>query len=263
MRHLGIIIWTLLVFLGISAKAQEKEGIVFDSYTAQRVSRVYIYNTANDAMKYNNSRGEFSIDAKAGDTLIAVAKGYHPDTMIVRQTPVLIVKLNRATIWLDEVSIMARRSPAEVLENRKEDFRDAYRKGDPGSIFSVGPSGAGISIDALFSLLSREGKNARYLQELIQREYENNLIDSRFTPDLVKSLTRLNGGALQDFMQQYRPSYFFIQQANDYAMARYVQESYESYRKNPHAYRLPPLPKLLSPEDSLGRPGDTEPNLRP
>lgn len=241
----------------MALKAQEKEGIVFDNYTTQRVPRVYIYNTANDAMKYNDKRGEFKLAATVGDTLIAVAKGYHPDTLIVKDSPVIIFKLNRATIWLDEVSIIARKSPREILESRKQEYRDAYRKGDPGSIFSTGPTGSGISIDALFSLLSREGKNARYLQELIQREYENNVIDSRFTADVVRSLTNLSGTTLDDFMQQYRPSYFFIQQASDYALGRYIQSSYDSYRRNPGIYRLPPLPKLLLPTDSLSQPDDT------
>lgn len=237
------IIVSLFTFI-FFAHAQEREGIVFDSYTKQRIARVYIYNTANDEMKYNDKRGEFAIKSNPGDTLIAIVKGYHADTLIVKKDPVIIFNLQRSTIWLDEVSIIAKRSPAEILEDRKREYSSAYRKGNPGNLLSAGPTGAGLSIDALYSLLSRQGKNARFLQELIQREYENNIIDSRFTQALVKRLTSLTGVALEDFMQQYRPSYHFITQANDYELGKYVQSSYTMYRKNPNAYRLQPLPRV-------------------
>lgn len=243
---------SLLLLIGhYTLFAQEREGIVFDNYTKQRVARVYIYNTANDSMRYNNRRGEFSIKANVGDTLIALVKGYHPDTLVVRRNkPILIFNLNRSTIWLNEVTILARKSPQQLLEERKEEFSSAYRNGDVGNLLSVGPTGAGLSIDALYSLLSRRGKNARFLQELIQREYENNVIDSRFTPAMVKRLTNLTGTALEDFMQQYRPSYHFVMQANDYQLGKYIQSSYNQYRKNPGMFRLPDLPKAdLKPEE--------------
>lgn len=241
------ILTTILVLLFIGTtflSAQEREGIVFDSYTKQRVPRVYIYNTANDAMKYNNKRGEFAIEAQPGDTLIAIVKGYYSDTLIVKNQPTIVFNLNRSTIWLNEVSIVAKRSPQEILEERKREYNTAYRNGDPGDLLSVGPTGAGLSIDALYSLLSRRGKNARFLQELIQREYENNVIDTRFTQITVKRLTNLSGVALEDFMHQYRPSYHFIMQANDYELGKYIQSSYNLYRKNPSAYRLQSLPKV-------------------
>ncbi|QNL50717.1 hypothetical protein H8S90_03715 [Olivibacter sp. SDN3] len=235
----------VLLFIGTTdLYAQEMEGIVFDTYTKQRVPRVYIYNMANDEMRYNNKRGEFSIKANPGDTLIAVVKGYHSDTTVVHsEKPVIIFNLSRATIWLDEVSIVARRSPQQILEERKRDYSSAYKEGNPGSLFSAGPTGAGLSIDALYSLLSRRGKNARFLQDMIQREYENNVIDARFTQAVVRQLTNLSGGALEDFMQQYRPTYHFIMQANDYELGKYIQSSYNMYRKNPGAYRLQPLPR--------------------
>lgn len=126
---------SLLLLQILSAQAQEKEGIVFDSYTKQRIARVYIYNTANDEMTYNNKRGEFNINANQGDTLIALVKGYHPDTLVIKKEPVIIFRLNRATIWLNEVSVVAKRSPAEILEERKEEYNTAYSRGSPAASY--------------------------------------------------------------------------------------------------------------------------------
>lgn len=243
MKRIGVYFCILLLCtLAEVATAQTViEGIVFDTHTQQRISRVYIYNTANDNGGYNNTRGEFNIDASPGDILIAAAKGYYPDTLIVSDKRIVLFNMVRSTIWLNEVSVIARRSPEERLEANRREYSTAYSKGDAGSIFSTGPTGAGLSIDALYTLISREGKNSRKLQEIIERDYRETVIDYRFTPDFVSSVTGLRGETLTDFMRQYRPSYFFVLSANDYNLAFYIRSSLVRYRQNPAALRLPPL----------------------
>lgn len=240
-----LLISSSLWILCTQLQAQEMEGVVFDKSTKQRVPRVYVYNMANDDMTYNDKRGEFSIKGALGDTLIAVAKGYYADTMVIRNSKTAVFNLQRSTIWLNEVSIVARKSPSEILNQRKQEFGKAYREGEVGNVLSTAPmGGAGLSIDALYSLLSRRGKNARHLQELIEREYENNVIDTRFTPEMVSGITNLKGTALHDFMQQYRPTYFFVTQANDYTLGQYIRDSYRRYKQNPNSRRLQTLPKV-------------------
>ena len=242
-ERIRIFLCGMLCIVGHFAVAQTTiEGIVFDTHTKQRISQVYVYNTENDNGGYNNTRGEFTIDASAGDILIAAAKGYYPDTLVVSDKKVVLFNMTRSTIWLDEVSVIARRSPEERLEENKREYSTAYSGGNAGSIFSTGPTGAGLSIDALYKLISREGKNSRRLQEIIERDYRESVIDYRFTPDLVRSVTGLRGETLIDFMRQYRPSYFFVLSANDYNLAFYIRSSLARYRPNPAAHRLPPFP---------------------
>lgn len=219
------------------------EGIIYDAQTNQRVSKTYIYNTANDDGTYNNLKGEFRLTAKPGDVLIAAAEGYYPDTLVVPQAKTVYFRLERSSIWLKEVSIMGRRNPAQDLEQKKQDYRTAYRKGTPGSLLSIGPTGAGLSIDALYALISREGRNARFLQEIIERDYRNAVIDYRYTRTLVKNVTGIDDRYLEDFMVQYRPSYYFILSASEYSLAYYIKQSFQQYRRNPAAYRLPRLPQ--------------------
>lgn len=240
MKKLGLIL--LCVFYSGLLLAQEGvNGIVYDQNTKQRIAKVYIYNTNNDTGTFNNLRGEFQLEVSPGDILIAATEGYYPDTLTVKDEKTILLYLKRSSIMLREVSIIARRSPQEVLEQKKEDYNTAYRNGDPGPLLSVGNSGAGLSIDALYSLISRKGKNARYLQEIIERDYQDDIIDYRFTPEMVRSNTGLKGEALNDFMLQYRPSYYFVLASNDYSLALYIRSSYEEYKKNPKARRLPPL----------------------
>ncbi len=244
------LVFFLLLLLQVvyHANAQERtlDGVVFDRDSKQRVTRVYIYNLRQHKGFYNNIKGEFVTKAAPGDTLVAATEGYAVDTLTVRSQPTLVFYLKRTSIRLREVVITDTiRNPAERLKRIKEQYRDIYRKGDPQDLLSAGGSnglgGAGLGIDALYSLLSKEGKNARYLQEIIERDYRDMMINYRYTRTLVKSATGISDEKLDDFMQQYRPSYNFILQANDYVLIRYIKESYKQYLKDPEAYRFPPL----------------------
>jgi hypothetical protein len=106
---------------------------------------------------------------------------------------------------------------------------------------SNGGGGAGLSINALYSLLSREGRNARQLQKIIERDYRDAMIEYRFTRTLINRVIGISGSKLLDFKQQYKPGYYFIIQANDYELIEYIKKSYASYLDNPAAYRLQPL----------------------
>lgn len=241
-------IYTLLCFLiwisGSRVFAQtEVQGIVFDKTTKQRISRVFVYNAANDEGGYNNTKGEFFVKASPGDVLIAASEGYFPDTLVVSNKSTLVFNLKRSSIRIQEVSIMARRNPDDMLREQQREYSTIYSKGSGGSLLSVGPTGSGLNIDALYSLISREGKNARRLQEIIERDYREAVIDFRFTPELVEHTTGLEGEALKDFMRQYRPSYFFVLGSNDYNLVIYIKSSFAQYKRNPYVERLPPLPK--------------------
>jgi len=235
-------LWVLCLFCALHSNAQETtvEGIVLDIETKQRISRVFIYNTQNDEGGYNNTKGEFSITAKPGDILIAASEGYFPDTIQVTGRRTLIFQLRRSSIRIPEVSIILRRNPEEVRKEKQEEYSTAYTKGR-SPLLTVGPSGAGLSIDALYKLISREGKNARRLQEILERDYRESVIDYRFTPELVGRTTGLEGEQLRDFMLQYRPTYYFILSSSEYDLVFYIRKSFVQYQRNPHARQLPPL----------------------
>jgi hypothetical protein len=158
-------------------------------------------------------------------------------------SPVLIFKLKKEFIYIDPVVIVAKKSPAQILESRKEEFNKAYRLADPGDYLSVGPTGAGLSIDAVYNYFSREGKNARRLTRLIQEEYESNIIDMYFSKELVHKTLGLEGEILDNFMVRYRPSYEFVISSDPIQMVKYIKSKYEFFK---HAPDIKPLIDLNS-----------------
>lgn len=228
--------------------AQEKkvQGIVFDQTDKQRLTRVYIYNTRTNTGFYNTTKGEFTTIAQPGDTLVAALQGYGVDTLSIRSQNTVLFYLKRTSIQIQEVPVTdSLLSPADKLAENKKTYGDIYRKGNTKDIFTTGGSnnagGAGLSITTLYNLLSREGRNARFLQKIIERDYREAMISYRYTASLVSQTTGLAGDKLEDFMLQYRPAYNFVIEANDYELIRFIKGSYQTYLKNPDANRLPPL----------------------
>lgn len=247
MKKLFCILLAISLFGG-KLLAQEKtvQGIVFDQDSKQRLSRVYIYNTNTSKGFYNNSKGEFTTTASQGDVLLAALQGYRADTISVGSQNTLIFYLKRTSIQLKEVRILdTLKNPKDKLKETQKEYKDAYSKGDVKDAFTSGggngAGGAGLSITTLYNLLSKEGRNARQLQKIIERDYNEAMINYRFNPVLVSEVTGLQGDKLTDFMQQYRPGYNFVIEANDYQLIAFIKTSYQKYLQNPAAYRLPPL----------------------
>ena len=177
---------------------------------------------------------------------MAALQGYRVDTLTVGSQNTVLFYLKRSSIQLKEVQINdSLKNPKEQLKETREDFNKAYRLGTVKDIFSTGGSnnaaGAGLSINAIYTLLSKEGKNARQLQKIIERDYRQAMISYRYSPSIVNRVTGMKTEKLLDFMQQYRPSYNFVVEANDYQLVEFIKSSYQKYLQNPAAYRLQPL----------------------
>lgn len=235
--------------LKLSAQTGSVQGFVIDKDSKLRLAKVYIYNSKKDEGIYNTSKGEFRINAVPGDTLFAVLQGYAVDTVVLKGTQAIYFQLKSLGINLQEVSITGKKlTPQEQYQQRLKEYKYKLDRGSSKDILSVGSGGAGLGIDAIYNLLSREGKNARHLQKILERDYKESIIDYRFRPDYVKSILQLSDTETIDFMEQYRPTYDFVLTATDYAFVVFLRNSYASYKRNPAAFRLQPLPKVIVKE---------------
>lgn len=220
------------------------EGIVYDEESKDRLGRVQIYNPRTHQRIFNNAKGEFRLEVEPTDTLVFIKDGFLADTLAVPHNQILVLSMLRDFRYIETVKVNARRSPIEIYEESKRVYRDAYNLADPGSLISVGPTGAGLSINAIYNLLSKEGRNARRFTAYMQQVYEDNVVDSIFTPDLVYNLLGLEGDQLQNFMIRYRPSYAFATRASHYQLTQYIKSKYNMFKILPDLRPLPELPKV-------------------
>lgn len=221
------------------------KGFVIDKTSKQRLAKVYIYNSHTDEGLYNNNKGEFSTLASVGDTLFAVLEGYGLDTVIYKGNNAIYFQLRSLAVQLREVAIIGSSvTPRERYDKTLKEYKYATERGSSKDLLNLSNSGVGLGIDAIYNLLSRKGRNARHLQEILERDYKEQIIDFRFNAVFVGRALRLKGFELEDFMQQYRPSYDFVLTASDYAFIVFLKNNYATYRRNPNTFRLKSLPKI-------------------
>ncbi|WGQ07888.1 hypothetical protein QG516_15105 [Pedobacter gandavensis] len=249
MKRLGLFL--LLSFLSFKIFAQQPvvQGFVIDKESKLRLAKVYVYNSSKDEGIYNNPKGEFSIKASVGDTLFAVLQGYALDTLVYKGQKAVYFQLKSLGINLREVAIIGEKyTPQQRHELSLKEYKYALDKGKAKDLLNLGTGGVGLGIDAIYNLLSRDGKNARHLQQILEKDYKEAIIDYRFKPEYVKRVLHIGDYEAADFMQQYRPTYQFALTASDYAFIVFLKNSYASYKRNPAAFRLKPLPKLTVDE---------------
>ena len=246
-RHRFWMRWVMvsLFFLrGALVFAQDKqlEGIVFDKDTRERLARISILNLNTRSLWYNDLKGEFKIDARPGDRVVFSKEDYLPDTIVIKNTESMVVYMQRSAIMLREVTIRdSLHTPMQRLLATKREYNKAYGSRAFSNPFSTAPGGgAGLSLDALYNSLSRSGQNAQHLQELIQSDYEQNVIDYRFSRSFVANITKLKDQDLSEFMRRYRPSYFTVTNDTEYEFVVYIRTSLRRFLKNKKANAAPP-----------------------
>jgi hypothetical protein len=219
------------------------EGVVYDNDTKDRIARTNIINTTTGKSFYNNLKGEFKVDAKPGDQLVFLRVDYKADTLTVKNTENLAVSMQRLAIPLKEVTIRdSLFTPYQKLQATHKAFSKAYGSSAyDGFLSTPSGGGAGLSIDALWNSLSREGRNAKHLQGLIQSDYQQNVIDYRFSRSYVGNITKLKDQELTDFMIRYRPGYYTVTTYSEYEFITYIRNNLRRYLRNKRTRALQPL----------------------
>jgi len=239
--------WLSICLLALSVKAfsQEKTmaGIVFDKSNKFRVAKVVIKNLTSGESVYDNLNGVFSINAVTGDELVFSKADYYDDTVKIESHIPIAVYMTKPPNQLKEVTIRdTALSPEKKLAAAKKEYSRAYGHLADRNLLSIGGTGgAGLSIDALWNTFSREGKDAAQLRADVERDYKEDVIDYRFNRKLVSRITGLQDKKLTDFMQKYRPGYYFVTNATDYEFISSIKTNYKRYLRNPQGRTLPSL----------------------
>jgi len=218
------------------------EGLVFDATTKDRIAVVYITNMRTGESMYNSLNGTFKVASKPGDLLVFSKMDYFNDTARVTGTEAIVVYLKRTGITLKEVNIYdTLSSPKSIMAKNRSTYSKAYGSLANRDLLSLGSSGVGLSIDALYNVFSKEGRNATRLRGILDQDYKQNTIDYRFNRTFVGRITGLKGAQLTDFMTKYRPGYYFINSASEYEFIASIRTNLKRYLRNPTTLALPSL----------------------
>lgn len=233
----------LAMTIGASfAQEKEVEGIVFDKDTRYRLTRVNIKNLRTNISIYNTTKGEFKLSVKEGDKIVAAISGYRLDTITYNKQSAILFYLQRLAIPLQEVVVKdSVLSARKRYEEMRKQFNSLNRLGNNQDLLAIGSGSVGLSIDALWSAFSKEGKNARRLMDVMERDYKNNFIDEKFNKTLITKVTGLKGDKLEVFILNYRPSYYFVYGASEYDLVSYIKMAFIRFNNHPYIENLSDL----------------------
>lgn len=238
----GLLLCFLLICNRCFCQDKTVAGIVFDNDSKSRIATVNVSNITTGISIYNNLKGEFKIAAKQGDLLVFTRLGYHPDTTKIGNDLPQAIYMERLAIQLKEVTIHdSTLTPEQRLELTKQDYTKIYGSLAYRNFLSTSSGGAGLSIDALWNSISRSGRNAAHLRELIQQDYEQEVIDYRFNRTFVGNITGLKDQKLTEFMFRYRPGFYTTLNASEYEFVAMIRANFRRYLRNKRTYSLPPL----------------------
>jgi hypothetical protein len=158
------------------------------------------------------------------------------------------ISLQVSVTELKEVRIMPRNYRQDSLQNR-EDYAKIFNFRKPG-LRTVTPQsqyGAAVGFDVneiINAFRFRRNRSILSFQKRLVSQEQEKFVDHRFSKALVRRLTAADGEELDNFMQVYRPPYFFAIAAAEYDFQKYIKDSYDRFKKG-----LPPLPILLQEEE--------------
>lgn len=221
MEKINILLVFLLVYT-TSLSAQNLKGTVYELNGNQGVSQVEVTNLRTAQSVYTDEKGDFTISTNKDDLLSFSYPGYRIDTVMITDFDfkrVYLTPLENMNI-LTEVEIQGMSDQRLAEEIKKA-------KGESRAVSTIHSGGIAISPSRLFG---KSAKDARKRYELLILEQQNRLILKKFNPILITSLTPLKGRDLDLFMVKYKPSYSFVNSADDEQLNLYIMDSYKKYK---------------------------------
>lgn len=198
-------------------------GTVYERSARYGMSGVSVMSNSG-AGTVTDSLGHYSIKLPITDSISFSWQGKPTQKFPVKDIPFnrpFDMSLHVDIKVLQTVEIKQNSYRVDSMLNREE-----YRKVfdfSPNYIVS-GNGGAGVSIDALFSM--RKIKRMEAFRAKLEKIEQDKYIDHRFNVTLVKKITGLKSPALDSFMLEYRPTYEMLQNfETEYQYLEYIKEN--------------------------------------
>ena len=236
MSTVRIYIILFFALAALPAAAQYKvQGTVLDSSRTFPLEAVSVLST-NGRGTITNAQGFYTLDASDKDSIWFSYLGKPTQKFPVAKIQNLSqfdIALQVNIPVLTEIKLRPRNYRQDSLQNRL-DYQKVFdfRRPNVESMTSIGPGGAGIDINELIRVFQfKKNKSMMRFQERLLQQEQEKYIEYRFSPQLVRRLTGLEGEELKTFMQQYRPPYEFVLYSREYDFQLYIKESYKKYQR--------------------------------
>lgn len=232
----------------LTIKKGSVKGIVIDETSQTLLVGVNIVNLTEVKGTATDGKGEFELQAKAGDTLHLSYLGFK--SVKVRVTNDWINRIEKSTISLTETALALEEVVLNELkltgyleiDIKQVVVNDNYRYRIPGlkSGYEVGKRQPGAiskvlgsifnPLDFLYNTFNKKGRQMRKLKQMKQDDAIRNTLAQRFDRDMLTALLQVPKADLDEIITQCNYSKEFIDTANDLQVLDAISECYEEYK---------------------------------
>jgi len=209
-------------------------GTIADREDGAPLSGVVIQNLSREQATTSDSRGAYQIAARKGDSLSFTYLGYYSVRIIMPDDKDVYrrVVLNKKMFSLNEVRIRPGWTPYQLDSiERRNTYRLSLDRKKETSVMSP--------VSMLAENISRKSRQRWQFQKNFARWESQKFIDTRYTPELVTSLTGLTGDSLAAFINAYPMAEDYARSASDMEIKMWIRYNYRAWVKHPYVPSLP------------------------
>jgi len=230
-----------IIFLYCSAIAfgQKMAGRITDKETGEPLFPVLVTNLLTRVSVLSDENGGYSIEAKAGEFVAFTFISYKAQQKKVPAsigTAEVDVQLQSVSILLDEAVINS------LTKYQKDSIQRQTLYQRP---LAAQRASFMSPVSALAEVFSKKSKQTFRFQKNFYNLETQQFVDSRYTPELVQTLTKLTGDTLAHFMNSFVMPYDYARTATDLELKMWIRSHYREYMKEEKFRQIPAIKDSL------------------
>jgi len=237
-----LFLYVCLMCCSVVLQAQQLSGIISNREEGSPISGVFIDNNTRGTASVSNEDGAYHITAQPGDIVIFSLMGYDTVRITVQAAAsdnmIRNISMQRAVFTLDEVQVNSRYTPYQLDSmERRRTYSNELNWQKERSVMSP--------ISALADNISRKSRMRWRFQRNFGKWEAEKFTDTRYTPELVQSLTGLEGNDCYQFMAAYPMDVDYARVASDLEIQMWIRYNYRNWIKKPLKERIQVLPDSI------------------
>ena len=248
------LIFTFLCLAVTSLYAQQRSSspelisgrVVAEKDSAAGIAFVQVYNKASGKGTTTSPEGDYRIRALPNDSIQFRMIGYVDTTLSVAQLKKINYQLplKERVYKLKQLNVRANRykqafAPAEPSKDPYVGYRSVKPSGRSRTEdkISIGPAEGGFAVSGAITALANKFNKKEKQREKVralkakenQEKYYKALFEYWFDPEIVSEITGLSGPELKRFLNSFKPSLSFLEEANEYQVILAIQRYHRQY----------------------------------
>ena len=232
LRYLAFIFFLLL---SAASYGQKMVGRITDKESGMPLYPVAVTNLVTRESVLCKEDGSYSIDAKGGEAVAFTLRGYKA------QQKTVPYNIGVAEIHVQMASISYTLDETTVIGLTKYQKDSIYRRTTYARPLAARHAGFMSPFSVLAEQFSQKSKRTFKFQDDFYRWETDLFVDSRFTPDLVHSLTGLNGDINTNAMP-----YDYARTATDLELKMWIRTKHKAYMSGEKYRQIPKVKDSLT-----------------